>query len=368
MPWIDYAALKEQAEFLPVLEYYGIKTPAKATGSIKVKCPFHDDEKPSLSVAVGVGAGKYQCFGCREKGNILDFVQAMEEGSLRDAAEKLASICDIDVPMTNRKPTKQNSRPERDENERTANSSSGLKASRSGENLKPDEQSGGESGSADPINPPLPFVLKSDQDHPYVAERLNSMNLGDESIDAGALIETFSLGVGTRGMMKNRLAIPIHNERAELVAYAGRWALPEDQLPDGEDKYKLPPKFKKSHVLFNLHRVMAMKEDDPELDWVVVTEGYFGTVRLHALGVPSVALMGTDISEDQIRLLRSELDPKRVILLLDGDEQGKKAAAERVLPMLAPHVFVRNATALLDDDEQPDEMSDGRAASITLLL
>jgi hypothetical protein len=63
--------------------------------------------------------------------------------------------------------------------------------------------------------------------------------------------------------------------------YAGRWAGPEAELPEGEDRYKLPGRFEKLRVLFNLHRVISAH--------VVLVEGFFGVFRLHALGVPAVA-------------------------------------------------------------------------------
>ena len=44
--------------------------------------------------------------------------------------------------------------------------------------------------------------------------------------------------------MKDHIATPIHNADGQLVAYAGRWV--GGELPEGEEKYKLPPRFKKS--------------------------------------------------------------------------------------------------------------------------
>jgi DNA primase len=109
--------------------------------------------------------------------------------------------------------------------------------------------------SNEPINAPLPFALKLDPAHPYLVER----GLGPE------LVELFGLGFCSRGSMAGRVCIPIHNELGELVAYAGRW--PGDDVPAGEDRYKLPAKFQKSRVLFNLHRVAASEH-------VVLVEGY----------------------------------------------------------------------------------------------
>ena len=58
-----------------------------------------------------------------------------------------------------------------------------------------------------------------------------------------------------KGSMSGRVVIPIHNERGELVAYAGR------AIDQTEPKYKLPAGFKKSAVLFNLHRVRQRHGD-----------------------------------------------------------------------------------------------------------
>ena len=52
-----------------------------------------------------------------------------------------------------------------------------------------------------------------------------------------------------RGQMSGRLVIPIHNEKGDLVAYAGR------VIDNADPKYKLPNGFKKSAVLWNLFRV-----------------------------------------------------------------------------------------------------------------
>ena len=68
--------------------------------------------------------------------------------------------------------------------------------------------------------------------------------------------------------MAGRIAIPIHDEAGDLVAYAGRWP-GDDGWPEGEERYKLPQGFQKSHVLFNLHRVL-------DAEHLVVVEGYFG--------------------------------------------------------------------------------------------
>ncbi len=143
-------------------------------------------------------------------------------------------------------------------------------------------------------------------------------------------------------MMKGRIAIPIHNEKGELVAYLGRSV---GEPPDGEERYKLPQGFHKSEVRFNLDRVKGAEE-------LVIVEGVWSVFRLHALGIPAVALLGRSLSPSQLRLL-IESGVRNVTLLLDGDEAGRTAAAE-LLPRLASHFFVRVVN--LTDGGEPDTL------------
>ena len=79
-------------------------------------------------------------------------------------------------------------------------------------------------------------------------------------------------------------------------------------------------------MLFNLHRVAAGEH-------VVLVEGYWSAIRLHALGIPVAGLMGWSVSPEQIALLRDR-GVRFVTLLLDGDETGRRGR-ERVLPELS---------------------------------
>src|SRR5438067_554298 len=76
-------------------------------------------------------------------------------------------------------------------------------------------------------NKPLGFQLELDSSHSYLVER----GLTPETIDE------FGLGYCAKGVMAQRIAIPIHNLKDELVGYAGRW--PGDP-PEGRPKYRMP--------------------------------------------------------------------------------------------------------------------------------
>src|SRR5438132_388785 len=74
----------------------------------------------------------------------------------------------------------------------------------------------------------------------------------------GLKLETCQLfGVGwcARGIMRGCIAIPIHDEDGDLVAYAGRRLKPSEIREYG--KYKFPKGLKKERILYNLHRAKA---------------------------------------------------------------------------------------------------------------
>ena len=184
-------------------------------------------------------------------------------------------------------------------------------------------------------NKPLGFRLTLEPDHPYLRER----GLKPE------LVELFGLGFCAKGSMSGRCCVPIENAEGELVAYAGRWAGPDADLPAGEEKYKLPKGFHKGLELFNLHRVRRYIH-------LVLVEGYFGAIRLHGERLPAAALMGSSISEEQVDLLRERCpNLAHVTVLMDGDDAGRKAAAA-VAHALSRHWWT--FTALLPEGTQPD--------------
>ncbi len=125
-----------------------------------------------------------------------------------------------------------------------------------------------------------------------------------------------------------------------------RWAGGNPQK--GEPRYKLPPRFRKTLILYNLHRVVDAKR-------LVIVEGYWSVFRLHALGVPTVALMGRTLSAVQENLLVSS-GARLLTLLLDGDNPGREATAQ-LLPRLSRNFFVHAPT--LPEGAEPDTVSEG---------
>jgi DNA primase len=344
---IDFDAIKARADLRAVLAHY--RLPQGRGTQFKIRCPFHDDEEPSLSV--NVERGVFHCFGagCGAEGNVLDLVHRLEARggaavTIRQAALTLAEICgiplsEVEAPRRRREARQKGGKP------RTAET---LSRGGKGAPEAPQGPSAAAPAAAEPAaNRPLGFELTLAPGHPYLKERGVSPELA----------RLFGLGyfAGARGLMVGRLCIPIHNADGALVAYAGRWVGVDGTIPEGEGRYKLPPGFRKNLELFNLHRVAHVRH-------LVLVEGYFGTIRLHGEHVPAAGLMGSSISDEQVALLKERCpNLKAVTVLLDGGEAARKAA-DAVAARLARRWWVRLAD--LPDGAQPDTVPGAELARL----
>ena len=301
--WVDFREVKDAVSMADLLLHYKVDWLRRCRpGQLHGRCPIHHGNRED-AFHVSLSKNAFQCFACQAHGNTLDFVAAMEQCSVREAARRLAYRFTI---------------------------ADGASAATVGET--PAENShwlGKNKGD----NRPLPFILHGiDGAHPYLQAR-------------GILAATAACyGVGFysgRGLMRGRVVIPIHDVQGRLVAYAGR------ALDSTPPKYRLPAGFRKSRVLFNFHRAAAVEQAA-----VVVVEGYFDCLKVHQAGYRSVvALMGTALSALPEKLLRERF--RRVVLMLDGDRSGREAT-ERIAAQLAGKCSLQ--LVMVPDGKQPDQM------------
>jgi DNA primase len=302
--WVSFAQVKAGVGLRRVLEDYGVFKRLRRSGSNHYRgpCPIHQGEGRDAFHA-DFGKNVFHCFSCGAGGNVLDLVAHMEQCPLREAALRLqrrylaAGCTAADWRQPPRRVQLVTKRKE--------------------------------------ANAPLSFCLSGlDAAHPYLLARNLSWNTAAH----------FGIGYyAGSGIMSGRLAIPIHDERGRLVAYAGRSVSGEDP------RYRFPAGFRKAAALFNYHRAAALGGDS-----VVVVEGFFDSMRVHQAGFKSVvALMGAALSRDQESLLVQRF--RRVSLMLDGDQAGRigsQAAAQRLAGCCSVgHIMIPSG-------RQPDQMAD----------
>jgi DNA primase len=322
--WVDYKEIKRTVTMEMILEHYGFLSELKNSGkNLSGCCPIHKGSNPR-QFSVSTEKNIWNCFGnCKTGGNILDFVALVEfenkeMESIRKAALLLKDwFLSDNSPELKKQPTKPSEGKKLVRKEKQSAPEKSPK-----EEVKP-EISGNQ--ASPPVNPPLTFRLKSIvQDHPFFGQR-------------GILPQTvndFGLGFCTKGMMKDRIAIPIHDEQGNLVAYCGR-AVTAEQI-ENEEKYKLPPNFTKSAVVYNLHR------QPPKADLFILVESYFSVFALHQANYSNaLSLMGSFLSEAQEELIVGRLAPDgKLLLFFDNDEDGHKCACD-CLERLSRRVFVK---------------------------
>jgi DNA primase len=146
---------------------------------------------------------------------------------------------------------------------------------------------------------------------------------------------------------RNRLMFPIHNEKGKIIAYGGRALAAGD-----EPKYLNSPEtpiYKKSYVLYNLHRAKdAIRKEDRS----ILVEGYMDAIGVTAAGFgPVVASCGTALTAQQVQALKRHA--QHIVVNFDPDAPGAAAAQRSIDLLLAESMMVRIME--LDGGLDPDE-------------
>src|ERR1700674_5012431 len=79
--WVDFRLVKQQVTIVMVLDHYGVNWLRKKGDELRGRCPIHKGEGDRTFHANPV-KGAFKCFSCKAKGNVLDFVAAMEQCSV----------------------------------------------------------------------------------------------------------------------------------------------------------------------------------------------------------------------------------------------------------------------------------------------
>jgi len=116
--------------------------------------------------------------------------------------------------------------------------------------------------------------------------------------------------------------------------------------------------FSKSGTLYGLDSARAAMTESRR---AIVVEGYTDCLAARQAGVDDVvAVLGTALGERHVRLLRRYAD--RIVLVLDGDEAGRRRADEVLEVLLAEPVDVRIARLPSGTDPCDFLLANGRAA------
>ena len=91
--WLDFKAIKERADARAVLSHFGLLEHLEERGAeLSGWCPFGDEHGKKDSFSVNVEKKTFQCFACKARGSLLDFVAKFQNIDLREAAQWVASM------------------------------------------------------------------------------------------------------------------------------------------------------------------------------------------------------------------------------------------------------------------------------------
>ena len=90
----DIALVRERSAIDEVVGEY-LQLRSAGGGSLKGLCPFHDEKTPSFNVTPA--RGLWYCFSCHEGGDVIKFVQKIDNLGFTEAVERLANRAGIEL-------------------------------------------------------------------------------------------------------------------------------------------------------------------------------------------------------------------------------------------------------------------------------
>jgi len=313
---------------------------------LKGLCPFHSEKTPSFTVTPEKQI--FYCYGCGKGGEAFKFIMEIEGISFPEAVKLLAE--DSGIPVTWERA--EYIQDEHAEERRQLLSAHELAAKW------------------------FHYILMNTEQGKHALEYLRSRGFSDKLIEAfqigyapqmwDALTQFFEKRAYPLPLMENgglltyqderdqyydrfrdRIIFPLHDDRGQIVAFAGR-----SLQPDVQPKYLNTPEtllFHKSRLLYHLHQA---KSEIRKSNQVVLFEGYVDVIKAWDAGVLNgVASMGTSLTEEHVKLIRRHAS--RVVICYDGDDAGVNAAYKS-LTLLEKAGLVVNV-AILPDRMDPDE-------------
>jgi len=347
---MDFAQeLKSRVDIVSVI---GERVRLKKAGANNYQglCPFHTEKTPSFSVSATKQF--YYCFGCQAKGDVLKFVMELEGLTFFEALKELAERNGIPMPK----------RAQYADDESRLREAVFQMHEIAGESFRANLR--GSMGEAARgylarrgVKPETieQFGLGfSDRSGRALLRLLEQRNFTAAQIEQSGLVRKREADGSFYDYFRGRLMFPIHNEMGKTIGFGGR-GLTDEDIP----KYLNSPEtpiYKKSKVLFNLHRA---KEAIRKEDRVVLVEGYMDAIGVTAAEFRGVvASCGTALTADQVRALKRHTD--KIVVNFDPDAAGAKAAERSIQLLLEEGLQVRIVE--LDGGLDPDEYCKERGA------
>ena len=282
-------------------------------------CPFHNEKTPSFNVVPD--KKMYYCFGCHKGGGTINFLMEMEKLSFMEAVERLAKNAGIEVIYE-------------------------------GGSYVPDEDAKLKDDILelyDKVAGSFHFLLTQNPLGKKALDYLLSRNVSPE------IIEKFNLGYAPQdrywlykfllsknyseallaktglfsknykniAFFSDRLMFPICDRHGKTIAFGGR--ILEGEGPKYLNSSDMP-QYKKGETAFAFHHALPEIRKSKS---VILCEGYMDVLAFFQAGIENaVAPLGTALTEEQVKLLKSFADT--FYLAFDSDQAGQEASYKAI--------------------------------------
>lgn len=341
------AAIKDRLSIVDVVQSY---IPLERAGKqFRARCPFHNERTPSLYV--NPDRAMFYCFGCQKGGDIFAFVQDIEKMDFKEALQLLADKAGVTI--------EKNSGVNRTEHNRMREllkAASDVFSYCMSKSVRANEYVASRGINRDSV---MRFAIgyapkKATLLVAYLGKKGYSP---DEMIRAGVAIKTQRGEVIDR--FRGRIMFPLYDSQGRIVSFTGR-ILPEFNK-EGIAKYMNGPDsdlYHKSEILFGFSQA---KDAIREKKSALLMEGQMDVVMAHQFGYTNaIALSGTALSDVHAKHI-ARYAPT-VVVCLDGDSAGVRAAERNVWPLFGAELDVSIVTFAEGEDPASLLVSQGKEA------
>ena len=304
----------------------------------KALCPWHDDARPSLQI--NPERQSYRCWVCDIGGDVFSLVMRMEGVTFPEAMNMLADRAGVIIaPNAGANPEKARQKQSLYAVLSWAAEQYHRCLLRAPEAEKARDYLADRGISADSI---AKFNLGyAPESWDWLQQRAKRGGPGLDQLEEAGVIARGRNGDRLYDRFRGRALFTICDLQSRTVGFGGR-VLPGENSNNAAKYVNSPetPVFSKHKLLYGLNQA---RDFISRSRTAVVVEGYTDCLIGHQCGVQNmVAVLGTALGESHIRTLRPYAD--RIVLVLDGDDAGKRRANE-VLPLfLAAQVDLRILT------------------------
>lgn len=292
-------------------------------------CPFHSEKSPSFTVSPERHI--YHCFGCHASGDLISFVQKVDNLTFMEAVVRIAETVGIEIEYDSH-----SSNPFADERDSLRDIAIAFRDFCKGALEKES------------------FVLDYLKNRGVSDASISSFQLGycPQHFQANSFCERFNIdfkhflksGYIFRSQegayiprFRHRLMFPIFDHLGKVSGFGGRLLDPDSEAAKYVNSEE-NPLFNKRRLLYGLDKAKAGIKHHK---FALIVEGYMDVLMCHQSGFNNaVGIMGTALTTEQGQLLKRFTDT--VYLALDSDASGQQAIEKsyHVLKALAFNVYV----------------------------